>query len=1161
MGSTTGSRRHHIARPLPHPRLSGTGVPPRGTVYVVERLGRFSRLLHSSTSATPLLPLVDKVVAAYSTRRVEQSTSVNGLHAHVAGRTPVYVHATWTTRVLDPKRLAYRISNVDRCVQMLVHMRIKDAFAALPLSALSALASPSTLTAMSESVRQSIDETAQKFGVSCPAFAITSVNRAPEREAPRYPVLYYPQPAQPLNGVAEEQPPQPPVQKQRSLNLAAEPVAGQPAADHDDLESVLPELPGEAHSLKNALPASFIDDESDDDDALLDDSSIENRPPEKDLSKEPPLPQEVSSKQSLSADPPAPKEVLYAPPPSPSLSEGDIRLSEEGGLDALPALLSRVLANRPQVQDIAVPKTDSLNDKLPPPPPLTVLPHSLSRPPQAEEDFAPALAKYLNAQQSTPTTDLPSSENSEEVANKQMVSPHLHAVPAQPSKHDEIARSASLDDKMNDVELEHTDRTVTANMAANEGRLPTTDGNGLSLAEKKSHFSGEVPLPGPVEIPAQNPFDSIDGHSLSETTSARSPPPYGQKPPKYDSDQTSNEAVSDKDMTGNPAPQSNLIDSPKNTPELKNSPVNVERAESVQVPNFLDSNNSSGPSIHSELRNPGEELLPLDQDSNESVDQGVNTPKARAATYRKGELRFQGRDAESRSERAELHFERPANGMRIMSASEAVPTSRVSVERSMMRDDEAPVMDVRRKRNLASVSDYEPTGKSLTSPSIRNFDKYDRVPRQNGTKVTRNVTRTLEDAVVDRRLPVLRTGDVDEMEANSDLLGRKRGRKGSGWLRSREEEERLGRREHARREKLRGALDEIERGRHEPYVNGDSSPDERMPVRGAVPEATSDSDHEIFHDAHDDIAPATSSVQNRRYGTSKRRHKPRHRRVSRHEQGYFAGSSSSEDVCEECTNHRHYEPYHHEEAPQSRSRSRSKSESSRRRIYEDEDDSQSEAPTEIRSTSSRSRSRSGRSSHDVHRSESSSRDRSHRSKKSSSRDKRRDHIEKPERSLRSDRERESSRSRGKSTDRKRSHEKSSNKSSSRKSSYDEPEKRRRDGKNSKSRSKHRKTHSPSPLDYTNKYRANGLKSIYRHRLPDSDSGIENPIPWYCEGQSAPDDTDLDIGRGHDSSDSDTGVADSIQQSSVYSSYGRRDKYGHRRRARHNRTVTFLYDDL
>lgn len=51
-----------------------------------------------------------------------------------------------------------------------------------------------------------------------------------------------------------------------------------------------------------------------------------------------------------------------------------------------------------------------------------------------------------------------------------------------------------------------------------------------------------------------------------------------------------------------------------------------------------------------------------------------------------------------------------------------------------------------------------------------------------------------------------------------------------------------------------------------------------------------------------------------------------------------------------------------------------------------------------------------------------------------------------------------------------------------------------------------------------------LRSIYRHREPEStDSAPENPIPWYCEGQSEPEDTDLDdIAQQRFSGDSDFG---------------------------------------
>lgn len=1020
---------------------------------------------------------------------------------------------------------------------------------------------------MSESVRQTIQDTAQKFGVSCPAFRITAVNSAAERGAQRYPVLYYPQPAQPFSREGDEHRSQPTLRNQRSLNLAAEPVAARSAADHNDFDSVLPELPGEAYRATNALPATFAADESDDDDASLDDSSIENRPPETPLPTLSTLPQQCSSKQSLSEEPTIVKGVLYAPPPSPSLSQHDDTSPKKVGLDTLPDLLSRVLTDVPQTQDAAIPTTDSSCEELPTPPPLTAPAHPFSPPPQSEEDFTPSLAKFLDGLPPTPTMDLPSSENSEEMASNQIVSPPAHAVPVLPSTHDEAVREALLEENVNDVQPPHPDFDATKDLSASEGPLLPIDGNRTFQDMENTHLSDKMPAPLPAEILAQNPFDSINGHSLSREAQVLPPPLVEEELPQFNGDCFSAEVVSDKDVISDTVSQRDPPDSSKDRVGSGDLPDTAEQGNHVGTPTATDStvDGSLGMSMGREPQGIEEELPTMslfDPDLNAIVDSSSAKPRVRPAAYRGEEASFQNQGMRSLSDADERRQERLLDGKRGTRAGMADAASRVSSENGVIRDG-TRVLDTEMKRNLASVSDHQSVGNSLTSPSNRNFGKYDKAPQRNGTKPNRNVTNATDGTLVDRRLPVSRAGYVDEMEADTDLLARKRGRKGSGWLRSRDEEEIPARKEHSRREKLRSALDDVERNRRQLYLDGELSPGEPLLKRAVVSDANSDSDQEAFLDARDGLVPAITSVPNTRYTSSKRRHNSRHRKGSRHEHDHFGGSSSSDDVCEECAHHRRYEPYHHEEVSHSRRRSRSKPDSSRRRVYGEEDDSQSDTHTDHRSTSSRSRSRSGRSSHDGHRSESLSRDRSHRSKKSSSRDKRRDHIDKPERYLRSEKgERELSRGRSRSSDRKRSHEKSSSKSSSRRySSHDEPEKRRREGKNGKSRSKHRKTHSPPPPEYTNKYREKELKSIYRHRLPDSDSGTENPIPWYCEGQSAPEETDVETAHGHDSSDSETHAGDLVEQSVSYSSYGKRDKHGRRRRAHHNRSVTFLYDDL
>lgn len=344
-------------------------------------------------------------------------------------------------------------------------------------------------------------------------------------------------------------------------------------------------------------------------------------------------------------------------------------------------------------------------------------------------------------------------------------------------------------------------------------------------------------------------------------------------------------------------------------------------------------------------------------------------------------------------------------------------------------------------------------------------------------------------------------------------------------------------------------------------------------------DAASDSDHDIFFDARSspyqrEVHPASSAQH-----SSERRQSSRHGGGhSHHEDAYYAEASPSDDECPGCL-YQQSSSHDHEASRKKKSKSRSRAESSKRRLEQSGYDSGSDGVSEHHSSRSRSEKRSG-GSHRSDRTDHSSRDRSHRTQKSSSRERRGERLDRSERSGRSDRserterreksegsdnrdrsgrsevlsrsERDHGSRRTRSATRKHSHER--DRSRSHKGSRDEdPERRKRDPK-SKSKKKHRRGPSVPSIGYSNSY--TNAKSVYRHVDPESDSGVDNPIPWYWEGQSAPEDTDPE-----DALPSRHSGLNSTSDTPKFSSYGRRDKNGRRRKAHHNRRVTFLYDDL
>lgn len=1142
-------------------------------MYVVERLGRYSRLLHPASDAAPLLPFVDKVVAAYTTRRVDQNTPASGVLALAAGRIQVHVHAAWTVKVLDPKRLAYRIADVDRCIHMLVHVRIRDALAALPHQALHTLASPNTLAAMSDAVRQNVHETAQKFGVACPALTISAITPFADAEIkPHHHPFKLPKPpAKPQGPIT-----QPPPQKPRSLNLA-EPNAPSPIpSDPNEFDTVLPELPAHNSPVKIPLPPKFED--SSEDDESVNDSSTENRPEN--------MP--VSPRDPALRPQPGTKGVIYAPPPSPS--QGDLQ-REMHTADMLPTLISRVLTNKEQFDDGIQITTDSSYDDMPPPLPPSPKPLPPSPPPpppppdddHLNGDFTPDLAKYLDGLPPTPSTDLPSSETSTDPPDRAV---------------DPVA-SRGLPDE-------------AVSMDTRFSRVPDEpDGS----VERPEVHQESLP-PFPFENMKENPFDPVEPvdsveqlQILSMETSSMLTP--SMETPSLETPFMGTSSVQTPSMQ-TPSMQTPSMDSPSmQTPSMQtpSTPTNPASAESLPIEedsdglsnkavldkdvDSIDDDPSSsslpepsrGSPVTSSIKREPRRLR--QQQPTASVFQSVigkaeRAIKSATSDMMEGPMRLIS--AQSNTQR--IAGPGPTDAARADGRRALPPRPAKMIARKPATRPAPRRIGGERRRVKPAMAEYQPESKRLPPPLPMpmpveqtqvfppNAASYPSLP--DFSESSKEHIEFREGMATSHRAEG--TSNQRRVKKDGEIEERRKRREDSG-LRSRKEEEMLSSKEHARREKLMDTLASIEKSQVESLPPVDKFHD--IEHRDTWAEANSDSGQEVFFDAQDAITPPEPIAPSEPRHSSRRRHKSRHsRKNSRYEDGYYAEGSSSEDECPECAQ-RHYDSYHQEEPDNRRARSRLRSESPRRRVHDGDEESDSEG------FSSSSRGRREKRSGDCHRnrserSEHSSRDRPH--KKSSSRERKTDRPERSERSERSERtekserserrdrdksersertvvleksEREHTSSRSKSEDRKRSHQKEKSRSSKKSSRDVEPE-RDRKRKESKSRSKKKHKRAPPPtVEYSNP--CTEARSIYRHRLPDSDSGIENPIPWYCEGQSAPDDTDIE-GVHDRSSESESNVMDSVQTTTTYSSYGRRLKNGRRRRAHHSRTVTFLYDD-
>ena len=1148
MTSQSAPQRRQISRPLPHPRLSST-LPPRGTVYVVERLGRFSRLLYPNRGP-PLLPLVDRVIASYATKRIDQFTPVQGVLALLSNSTRVYVHAAWSLKVMDPKKLAYRIGDVDRCVDMLMHVRIRDAVGAVldPAS----LDKPKTLSSLGDTIRVGVEDTASKFGVSCQSFKLLSVRPVDN--------------GKPLSGQPQH----------RSLNLAQGPPA--PDQNHPDVDSVLPELPQEHNIISSQpLPSSsaFVPSfptlppaaqlppqqpqqpqqpqriiylqpiaypqppqmqqnipslanvrlpPSQPQPRSRSITEIQKSPhslqPREDESKCDPQPHDDSSavKESASAHSqtklPNPRQVLYAPPPSPQVSASLPDTDRSPAI--LPGLVTRALVQGSETSQT----NESSVDDLPSP----HLPQS---------SFSPPLAKYIHGLPPTPRAELPPSETGSEIIDD--IDRDIGQPLPMETRLPGITGVPGTDD--DEYDEQDGDRSVFVDSIDR----PESQEVGL-----QPPLVPEYRLPGPAKVAGavqETGTDiSHDGTRDLYTDTPTSPPSSGDP----NSDQTASRELPPLFAPTNypqPNPQPPQGFNPAPSFPMNNSftghtnqpmPVGVGQASLSEVDARSKRAMPLGPGppfndVVREEESDSSTAAVIDRNMDGDWD-GTN-----AAMHPK--LSSEN-DASRKERRRRQHTQTTSLFQSVVGRTERVLKSGASLTSDLM---DGPLKLINARANTTRIKGSPPPagkGSRLGLPSLnisRKGSGLRQVPgRETRSRPAENVEALQQTAV--RSVPpfkdVARKHVHDSSDSDDAVMREKSGdvdhEPDTNRLRSTEEEETLSRKEHTRRERMLETLNHLEKSQADIPEDDSHTSDgsTEMWVDGASDEERRSFTGEAVRD----------ESQRRRRKRSKSRH---HRSNQRDGADAVVETSSDEDICEDCGHHKHHEASDYSGSSRS-GRSRSRSRSRRSESVNDESEKFYEHRSRSHSRSGRDRKASRDRSVDSHRSGHSSRDRSHR-KKSSSRDR--------ERTI----DKERSERKGKSSDRKRSH----SRSRSRKGRDADGERKRKSGKSKSRHHKHTHEDMLSPTEYFP--RDHGLVPIYRHRPAESDSGEENPIPWYCEGQSAPEDTDVED-YGQHSSDSDSHMRSRKTTATMGSSYGRRDRYGRRHRAAHNRTVTFLYGD-
>eukprot|EP00737_Agarophyton_chilense_P000470 gb/GEZJ01000525.1/.p1 GENE.gb/GEZJ01000525.1/~~gb/GEZJ01000525.1/.p1 ORF type:complete len:1242 (+),score=176.62 gb/GEZJ01000525.1/:959-4684(+) len=1238
--SSASSRRSSLTRPLP--RLS-TASPPPTTVYVVERLGRFHRLLHSSPATSAPLPLFDKVVAAYTTKKVRQSAPHPGIVASLSSRSRVHVLANWTLRLADAKKLAYRVEDVDRCVQLLVAVRVRESTVHLQ----HAPRSTAQLEQLSEAIRSAVDQTALKFGVRCLSFSILSVTpvdvprpqphdsfrsqlselpltpSAPLAPAPhvdavlpevpmdRYTTpqslyipdgipFHYPQQPSPQMPALQHSHPYmfpvltalPPMQLEAptSVNLRALPapeygppvehtlapapaLPGVPRPSSYEFRPQFPPLvwpqPPEEHQIRGSsdsldLPvpvrsthssAPLVSQLSTGADGELVEPQARRRAfsepniaHDRQLSrpKLPVVPQEAVG-QEHATDPNSPVEPRSSslePQSSPeattsteqpaigeasrevttsSVSQGP----RQGSVSAASAPVAREVEREAK----PTPPTTKARKPLRAPPSSPVLPALLGESdtfsillsralgemledptvecispdktlPREPEEFSPNIAKYLNELPPTPAHQVPSSESSDPcdtVAGKPLpLETRIPGLSDQPSTDEgEAGLEEQLDGETARYLEVPNDSVLT---------LPPVSALGAASIAAAAATAAAVAKLVVVDNHSDDPPSSLD--NTVQATEAPLVAPVTEQSREVVPDANLAEVWSDA--------KEDFIALPDSALGNKIGPAIVSPLAVTPLPPAVGSTADSA-------------LLPL----NEQVEAEEEEENSSTEAVHDEDLSdLDGGESERKWRSWERNKSPKGTGSLLGSVVGKTERAFRSAGGSLASDIiDGPMRLINARSNTPRIKDSSSASSSKSSrlrfPKVLS-------PRR------------------ERKKAVAKDELEERLARDMGKAGGKRRDEGDQWESMRdgkmqrdrlhgEDTQEWG--EQVQRSRLLDELDGISRAPREAIEKQDDDSTDGGSLDMCMDDG-SDSERATF----DDAALARGEAYSRQKRSSKSSSSPRrrsHRRRDRYESAEYESDSSSECACEDCGHRRARDEEDYGSGRSTRRSRRSKSRSrSRSADYDDEDELESNYSHRSSSSKSRSGGRHRRSSNERELDDrSSSRKDRQRSRKHGSRDK----------SV--DKERSSSkRSRG--SESKSSHTRKH--SSSRKWSRDIDGEKRHKSSKGRSKRRHEDFVAPSTELYYPHQDARPIKSIYRHRLPYSDSEEENPIPWYCEGQSEAEDTGADE---HPRRQLDDGRRGANVNPMKYSSYGSRDRNGRRRRAYHNRSVHFLYDNL
>ncbi|KIW67814.1 hypothetical protein PV04_07040 [Phialophora macrospora] len=170
MGGSGGSSPTYFQRQTSLPANTIIRFVPQQTAWIVERMGKFSRILEPGLAI--LMPIIDRI--AYVQSLKESAIEIPSQSAITADNVTLELDGVLYTRVFDAYKASYGVEDAEYAISQLAQTTMRSEIGQLTLDHV--LKERANLNA---NITQAINEAAQEWGVVCLRYEIRDIH-APE---------------------------------------------------------------------------------------------------------------------------------------------------------------------------------------------------------------------------------------------------------------------------------------------------------------------------------------------------------------------------------------------------------------------------------------------------------------------------------------------------------------------------------------------------------------------------------------------------------------------------------------------------------------------------------------------------------------------------------------------------------------------------------------------------------------------------------------------------------------------------------------------------------------------------------------------------------------------------------------------------------------------